>query len=105
MSTKDRQGTLDGRGSPDPCNPEKIQVSGQHLLDSGDGPIRDPGNGLGWEWGSFPSVQAFYGPGLNFDSSEMIHITPRNTRNNDKLMPNVNIKVHNFKIIPRIIDS
>ena len=41
----------------------------------GDGTVQDPGNRLGRERGSFLSAQVFfYGPGLNFDSSEMTYI-------------------------------
>ena len=47
-----------------------------------DGPVRDPGNGSGWEWGSF----------LIFDCSEMIHINIHQQINDNKLTANTNVK-------------
>ena len=46
-----------------PCNPEKTRATGRILSNSEDGPLRDPGNGLGQERGSFLLVRVFlYGP-------------------------------------------
>ena len=56
------------------CNPEKIWVTGA-VFCLIRGSVRDPGNGLGQERGSFRSVRIFfYGPGLDFIGSEMIYI-------------------------------
>ena len=66
---KDERGTPDRRGSPD-----RTGSRGRILLNSGNGPVRGPGNGSGRERGSFLSVRVFfYGPGLNFGSSEIIY--------------------------------
>ena len=73
-----------------------------YFANLGDGQFRDSGNGSGMEWGSFLLVRVFfYGPGLNFDSSEMININmPMNKRNDDSLNNKCkNMKVHNFIII------
>ena len=59
----------------DCATPQKIGSLCCTLLDLGDGPVRDPGNVSHQELGSFLLVQIFfYGPWLNFDSSEMIYI-------------------------------
>ena len=45
------------------------------LLNSGDGPVQNPGKRSGQEQGSFLLVRVlFCGLGLNFDDSEMISI-------------------------------
>ena len=59
-----------------PYNPKKFVSLGCILLKSRDGPVQDAGNGSSRERDSFLLVQVFfYGPGLNFDSSEIIYIT------------------------------
>ena len=60
---------------PPPKNSPVTSLWGNILLNSGDGPVQDPVNGSGREWGSFLSVQVFcYGLGLYFDSGEMTYI-------------------------------
>ena len=57
------------------CYPKKFGSQGRILLNLGNGPVRDPENTLGRERGSFLSVWVpFYGPGPNFDNSEMKYI-------------------------------
>ena len=69
MHTKGERGALD---CATPCGHGS---RGCILLNLGDGAVRDPGNGSGPEQGSFLLVRvSFYGPGLNFDISEMIYI-------------------------------
>ena len=57
--------------------PQKIMPLGRILHNSGEGPIRVPGNRLDQEeQGTFLSVRVFfYSLGLNFDSSDMIYIS------------------------------
>ena len=61
---------LSGIPRPDRATQKKFGSCGRSLLNSGDGPVLDPGNRSGWKWGSFLSVRLFcYGPGLNFDTT------------------------------------
>ena len=48
-----------GISGPDRATPKKFGSRGCILLNSGDGPVRDPGNGSGRERGSFLSVRVF----------------------------------------------
>ena len=72
---KDERGAPDNRGRQYRTVQPKKKSDHRVVFcfNSGDGPVRDPGNGLGQEQGSFTSVRVFcYGLGLNFDSSGMI---------------------------------
>ena len=61
------------------CNfPPKNRVMVLYLLNLGDAPVRDPGNGSGLECVFSRCGYFFYSLGLNFDSSEMIHINIHN---------------------------
>ena len=53
----------------DRATPQNFELRSRILFNSGDRPVRDPGNRSGWEQGSFLTVSAFcYFQGLNFDS-------------------------------------
>ena len=67
-----RPGLL-GIPGPDRATPKIFGSKVLYLLHSGDGLVRDPGNGSGT--GKFSlGTGIFYGPGLNFDSNEMTYI-------------------------------
>ena len=60
---------------PDGTTPQKIWSRGLILPNSGDGLVRDPGNGSDRDLGSFLLGHVlFYSLGLYFDSREMIFI-------------------------------
>ena len=53
-------GNKDKRGVPDRTVQPQFGSRGCILLNSGDGPVWDPGNGLGWEGVVFSHCGYFY---------------------------------------------